>query len=432
MNEAYIRLTHRTLNAAKRRKSSGAKLNSSLKNRKSSSVNCAAYERYTYKTKRPDLSVKTAEEIRAVLSAYISSPILVTNVTNIKGDVIVNYRILDDNIDRELAQNEIIAGLDYIEAITDDTALDSNCNMNCDVKSVTEAVNKYKELLNQCYIAVYEHGLDANDPQIVEYQKQMNELVDEYGYIYNTLDAYIKALNKKYGNTIDFTAENLDSGLFNKKEKPSLEILQIYKQLKNSIDNLVKAGTPKDNATLKSWQEKAADMEKKYDAKSLKLALASARDVTNNEDLDIADHAAEVITEYKLINRNFKKPVAVSFSVAESTQEYNGFIVALDNTRNYVLETINGIIPEGADPIQEVLNDYREYTGTTKFDECSEEDFQTKAQAIRELADAEKTVRETNEQIANAEAFKEEYGEYPDEWDPLKALFDSEIEGLGD
>ena len=366
MNEAYKRLTHRTLNAAKRRKSSGAKLNSSLKNGRFSSINCAAYERYTYRTTRKELTEKTAEDIRAVLSAYISSPILVTSVTNIKGDGIVNYRILDDNVDAELAQNEIIAGLDYIEAITDYTALDSSCSMNSDVKSVTEAVNKYKELLNQCYIAVYEHGLDVNDPQIVEYQNQMNELVNEYGYINNTLDAYIKALNKKYGNTIDFTAKDLDSGL------------------------------------------------------------------STNEDLDVADHAAEVVTQYKLINRNFKKPVAVSFSVAESTQEYNGFIVALDNTRNYVLETIEGIIPEGADPIEEVLNDYREYTGTTKFDECSEEDFQTKTRAIRELADAEKEVRDNNARIEHAEEFKDEYGVYPDEWDPLQALFDSEIEGLGE
>ena len=368
MNEAYKRLTHRTLNAAKRRKSSGAKLNSSLKNRKSSSVNCAAYERYTYKTKRPDLGSKTAEEIRAILSAYISMLVLITNVTNIGGDIMVNYRILDDNIDRELAQNEIIAGLDYIEAITDTTALDSSCNMNCDVKSVTEAVSKYKELLHQCYIAVYEHGLDVNDPQVVEYQNQMNELANEYGSIYNTLDAYIKALDKKYSNTIDFTAETLDS----------------------------------------------------------------AKAVVDNSDLDVADYAAESYKQYKLINRDFKKPVAVSFSVADSTGDYSGYVIALDDNRNYVLENIEGTIPAGVEPIQEVLNDYKELTGTAKFDECDEIGFNTKAQAIRELADAEKTVRETNEQIANAEAFKEEYGEYPDEWDPLTALFNSEIEGLGD
>lgn len=286
MNEAYKRLTHRTLNAAKRRKSSGAKLNSSLKGRKSSSVNCAAYERYTYKTKRPALGVKTAEEIRAVLSAYISIQVLITNVTNIGGDIMVNYRILDDNIDRELAQNEIIAGLDYIEAIEDDTD-------------------------------------------------------------YNALNGAVKA-------------------------------------------------------------------------------------VVDNSDKDVADYAAESYKQYKLINRDFKNPVAVNFSVAESTGDYSGYVIALDDNRNYVLENIEGVIPEGVEPIQEVLNDYKELTGTAKFDECDEQSFNTKAQAIRELADAEKTVRETNEQIANAEAFKEEYGEYPDEWDPLTALFNSEIEGLGD
>ena len=286
MNEAYKRLTHRTLNAAKRRKSSGAKLNSSLKGRKSSSVNCAAYERYTYKTKRPALGVKTAEEIRAVLSAYISIQVLITNVTNIGGDIMVNYRILDDNIDRELAQNEIIAGLDYIEAIEDDTD-------------------------------------------------------------YNALNGAAKA-------------------------------------------------------------------------------------VVDNNDKDVADYAAESYKQYKLINRDFKNPVAVNFSVAESTGDYSGYVIALDDNRNYVLENIEGTIPEGVEPIQEVLNDYKELTGTAKFDECDEKSFNTKAQAIRELADVEKTVRETNEQIANAEAFKEEYGEYPDEWDPLTALFNSEIEGLGD
>ena len=365
MNEAYKRLTHRTLNAAKRRKSSGAKLNSSLKNRKSSSVNCAAYERYTYKTKRPDLGGKTAEEIRAVLSAYISMLVLITNVTNIGGDIMVNYRILDDNIDRELAQNEIIAGLDYIEAITDTT--DYNA-LNSASMSVSEAKNQYKKLLHQCYIAVYEHGLDVTDPQVDEYRKHMNELVDKYGDIYNTLDAYIEALDNKYNNTIDFTAETLDS----------------------------------------------------------------AKAVVDNSDKDVADYAAESYKQYKLINRDFKNPVAVNFSVADSTGDYSGYVIALDDNRNYVLENIEGTIPEGVEPIQEVLNDYKELTGTAKFDECDEQSFNTKAQAIRELADAEKTVRETNEQIANAEAFKEEYGEYPDEWDPLTALFNSEIEGLGD
>lgn len=365
MNEAYKRLTHRTLNAAKRRKSSGAKLNSSLKNRKSSSVNCAAYERYTYKTKRPALGVKTAEEIRAILSAYISMLVLITNVTNIGGDIMINYRILDDNIDRELAQNEIIAGLDYIEAIADTT--DYNA-LNSGAMSAGRATDKYKELLHQCYIAVYEHGLDVTDPQITEYRKQMNELVDKYGYIYNKLDAYIESLDNKYNNTIDFTAETLDS----------------------------------------------------------------AKAVIDNSDNDVADFAAESYTQYKLINRDFKKPVAVSFSVADSTGDYSGYVIALDDNRNYVLENIEGIIPAGVEPIQEVLNDYKELTGTAKFDECTETAFNAKAQAIRELADAEKTVRETNEQIANAEAFKEEYGEYPDEWDPLTALFNSELEGLGD
>lgn len=365
MNEAYKRLTHRTLNAAKRRKSSGAKLNSSLKNRKSSSVNCAAYERYTYKTKRPALGVKTAEEIRAVLSAYISMLVLITNVTNIGGDIMVNYRILDDNIDRELAQNEIIAGLDYIEAISDTTDYSA---LNSAAMSVSEAKDTYKKLLHQCYIAVYEHDLDVTDPQVVEYRKHMNELVDKYGDIYNTLDAYIEALDNKYNNTIDFTAETLDS----------------------------------------------------------------ATAVVDNSDKDVADYAAESYKPYKLINRDFKNPVAVSFSVADSTGDYSGYVITLDDNRNYVLENIEGTIPEGVEPIQEVLNDYKELTGTAKFDECDEQSFNTKAQAIRELADAEKTVRETNEQIANAEAFKEEYGEYPDEWDPLTALFNSEIEGLGD
>lgn len=365
MNEAYKRLTHRTLNAAKRRKSNGAKLNSSLKGRKTSSVNCAAYERYTYKTKRPALGVKTAEEIRAILSAYISISVLITNVTNIGGDIMVNYRILDDNIDRELAQNEIIAGLDYIEAITD--TMDYS-TLNSAAMSASEAKDKYKELLHQCYIAVYEHSLDVNDPQVTEYRNQMNKLTEQFGDIANTMDAYIASLDKKYNNTIDFTKATLDS----------------------------------------------------------------AKAVVDRSTRDVADYAADSYKEYKLINRDFKQPVAVSFSVVESTNEYSGYVIALDKDRNYILENIEGVIPEGVDPVQEVLNDYSSITGTATFDECDENSFNTKARAIRELADAEKTVRETNERIAHAEEFKEENGVYPDEWDPLTALFNSEIEGLGD
>ena len=195
-------------------------------------------------------------------------------------------------------------------------------SVNSSKMTADQAKQKYKELLTQCYIAVYDHKLDVNDPQVVEYRKQMNELVDEFGYLYNTMDGYIKSLDKKYKNTVDFTAEDLDSGLFSKKEKPSEEILQMYKQLTKSIDNLIKAGTPASNSNLKNMQNKATEFEKKYDGKALKRALAASRRRLNS--------SAESGDWKETYHVNHDRTLASMVHYNDITGEYDGEVVWID------------------------------------------------------------------------------------------------------
>ena len=321
MNVAQKRLARKVLSINSSRKDKKQDLNSSL------------YDKRVFNEMREGLVDYPADKLKSALSGYITDPIFITSVTNDNGNITVNYRLLDENLNEELMNAEIGYGLDYIENIHLYANRQSNCSgrkihrlksVNSSKLTADQAKNKYKELLTQCYIAVYEHKLDANDPQVVEYRKQMNKLVDEFGYIYNTMDGYIKSLDKKYKNSIDFTSEDLSSGLFSKKEKPSLEILQIYKQLKTSIDNLIKAGTPADNATLKKWQDKAKEMEKQYDGKALKMALTASRRKINCSTADIAQTATEVynVLDDALYNLIHKYPLSYNDILIDQIKDY--------------------------------------------------------------------------------------------------------------
>lgn len=281
MNEAQKRLAKRVLSMNSSRKDKTQGLNSSL------------YDKRTFNEMRESLANYPADKLKTALSGYITDPIFITNVTNDNGNITVNYRFLDENLNEEFINAEIGYGLDYIENIhLFSSRQNTDCgrkpmihrlrSVNSNKMTADQAKQKYKELLTQCYISVYDHKLDVNDPQVVEYRKQMNDIKSEFGDVANTMDGYIKSLDKKYKNTVDFTAEELDSGLFSKKEKPSEEILKMYKQLKKSIDNLIKAGTPASNSNLKNMQNKASEFEKKYDSKALKMALAASRRVGRN------------------------------------------------------------------------------------------------------------------------------------------------------
>lgn len=545
MNEAQKRLAKRVLsmNSSRRDKKQG--LNSSL------------YDKRTFNEMRESLANYPADKLKTALSGYITDPIFITNVTNDNGNITVNYRFLDENLNEEFINAEIGYGLDYIENIhlfssrqdisSGRTPMVHRLkSVNSSKMTVDQAKQKYMELLTQCYISVYDHKLDVNDPQVVEYRKQMNELVDEFGYLYNTMDGYIKSLDKKYKNTIDFTAEDLDSGLFSKKEKPSEEILKMYKQLKKSIDNLIKAGTPASNSNLKNMQNKATEFEKKYDGKALKMALAASRrglnssaesgdwketyhvnhdrtlasmvhynDVTGEYDgevvwidengkpqqkaykgkynprlafapfvsywitqdtkqtaveesdasayieacsnikdavknkwtsenssrravmnssrqrntdednYDIADHAAETYRKYTLKNRNVRQPMAVKFIITEGTGNYNGEILTLDKNRNLVRETISGSIPAGADDIDEVINDYADVIGDATLYECSDAEYDAQRKLIKETAEDEKAIRESNIQLERERKFFDEYGIKPNDWNPFDELMRS-------
>lgn len=545
MNDAQKRLAKRVLSMNSSRRDKKQDLNSSL------------YDKRTFNEVRDGLADYPADKLKNALSGYITDPIFITNVTNDNGNITVNYRFLDENLNEEFVNAEIGYGLDYIENIhlfssrqdisSGRTPMVHRLkSVNSSKMTVDQAKQKYKELLTQCYISVYDHKLDVNDPQIVEYRKQMNELVDEFGYLYNTMDGYIKSLDKKYKNTIDFTAEDLDSGLFSKKEKPSEEILKMYKQLKKSIDNLIKAGTPASNSNLKNMQNKATEFEKKYDSKALKMALAASRrglnssaesgdwketyhvnhdrtlasmvhynDITGEYDgevvwidengkpqqktykgkynprlafapfvsywitqdtkqttveesnasayieacsnikeavknkwtsenssrravmnssrqrntdednYDIADHAAETYRKYTLKNRNVRQPMAVKFIITEGTSNYNGEILTLDKNRNLVRETISGSIPAGADDIDEVINDYTDVIGDAALYECSDAEYDAQRKLIKETAEDEKAIRDSNIQLERERKFFDEYGVKPNEWNPVDELMRS-------
>ena len=644
MNDAQKRLAKRVLSMNSSRKDKKQDLNSSL------------YDKRTFNEVREGLADYPADKLKNALSGYITDPIFITNVTNDNGNITVNYRFLDENLNEEFVNAEIGYGLDYIENIhlfsSRQDISSGRTPMVHRLKSVNsskmtadQAKQKYKELLTQCYIAVYDHKLDVNDPQVVEYRRQMNDIKTEFGDIANTMDGYIKSLDKKYKNTVDFTAEDLDSGLFSKKEKPSEEILKMYRQLKKSIDNLIKAGTPASNSNLKNMQNKATEFEKKYDGKALKMALAASRrglnssvestwdteyfknyhntlaalldyDTTSNtyegeliwidkdgepqskklagkynpkfplgyklmeitgdysitdcsseeyitactairnsirnkknsenssrrglnssaesgdwketyhvnhdrtlasmvhynditgeydgevvwidengkpqqkaykgkynprlafapfvsywitqdtkqttveesdastyieacsnikdavknkwtsenssrqrntdeDNYDIADHAAETYRKYTLKNRNGRQPMAVKFIITEGTSNYNGEILTLDKNRNLVRETISGSIPAGADDIDEVINDYADVIGDTALYECSDAEYDAQRKLIKETAEDEKAIRDSNIQLERERKFFDEYGVKPNEWNPVDELMRS-------
>ena len=333
MNDAQKRLAKRVLSMNSSRKDKKQDLNSSL------------YDKRTFNELREGLADYPADKLKLALSGYITDPIYITNVTNDNGDITVNYRFLDENLNEEFVNAEIGYGLDYIENIH---LFSSRQNTNYGrkpmihrLKSVNsskmtadQAKQKYKELLTQCYISVYDHKLDVNDPQVVEYRKQMNDIKTEFGDIANTMDGYIKSLDKKYKNTIDFTAEDLDSGLFSKKEKPSEEILKMYKQLKKSIDNLIKAGTPASNSNLKNMQNKATEFEKKYDGKALKLALATSR-----RRLTSSAESGEWKETYHV---NHDRTLASMVHYNDITGEYDGEVVWIDENGKPQQKTYKG------------------------------------------------------------------------------------------
>ena len=333
MNDAQKRLAKRVLSMNSSRKDKKQDLNSSL------------YDKRTFNELREGLADYPADKLKLALSGYITDPIYITNVTNDNGDITVNYRFLDENLNEEFVNAEIGYGLDYIENIH---LFSSRQNTNYGrkpmihrLKSVNsskmtadQAKQKYKELLTQCYISVYDHKLDVNDPQVVEYRKQMNDIKTEFGDIANTMDGYIKSLDKKYKNTIDFTAEDLDSGLFSKKEKPSEEILKMYKQLKKSIDNLIKAGTPASNSNLKNMQNKATEFEKKYDGKALKMALAASRRKLNS--------SAESGEWKETYHVNHDRTLASMVHYNDVTGEYDGEVVWIDENGKPQQKTYKG------------------------------------------------------------------------------------------
>ena len=333
MNDAQKRLAKRVLSMNSSRKDKKQDLNSSL------------YDKRTFNELREGLADYPADKLKLALSGYITDPIYITNVTNDNGNITVNYRFLDENLNEEFVNAEIGYGLDYIENIH---LFSSRQNTNYGrkpmihrLKSVNsskmtadQAKQKYKELLTQCYISVYDHKLDVNDPQVVEYRKQMNDIKTEFGDIANTMDGYIKSLDKKYKNTIDFTAEDLDSGLFSKKEKPSEEILKMYKQLKKSIDNLIKAGTPASNSNLKNMQNKATEFEKKYDGKALKMALAASRRRLNS--------SAESGEWKETYHVNHDRTLASMVHYNDVTGEYDGEVVWIDENGKPQQKTYKG------------------------------------------------------------------------------------------
>ena len=333
MNAAQKRLAKKVLSMNSARRDKKQDLNSSL------------YDKRTFNELREGLADYPADKLKLALSGYITDPIYITGVTNDNGNITVNYRFLDENLNEEFVNAEIGYGLDYIENIhlfSNRQDISSGRkpmvhrlkSVNSSKMTADQAKQKYKELLTQCYISVYDHKLDVNDPQVVEYRKQMNDIKAEFGDVANTMDGYIKSLDKKYKNSIDFTSEDLDSGLFSKKEKPSEEILKMYKQLKKSIDNLIKAGTPASNSNLKNMQNKATEFEKKYDSKALKMALAASRRRLNS--------SAESGEWKETYHVNPDRTLASMVHYNDVTGEYDGEVVWIDENGKPQQKTYKG------------------------------------------------------------------------------------------
>lgn len=546
MNDAQRRMAKKVLSMNSSRTDKKQDLNSSL------------YDKRTFNEQREGLADYPADKLKLALSGYITDPIYITGVTNDNGNITVNYRFLDENLNEEFVNAEIGYGLDYIENIhlfsSRQDISSGRTPMVHRLKSVNsskmtadQAKQKYKELLTQCYISVYDHKLDVNDPQVVEYRKQMNNIKSEFGDVANTMDGYIKSLDKKYKNSIDFTSEDLDSGLFSKKEKPSEEILKMYKQLKKSIDSLIKSGTPASNSNLKNMQNKASEFEKKYDAKALKMALVASRrglnssaesgnwketyhvnpdrtlasmvhynDVTGEydgevvwidengkpqqktykgnynprlafapfvsywitqdtkqtaveesdasayieacsnikdavknkwtsenssrravvnssrqknritDDWDEADWADETYRDYHLISVDDTIPVAISYSVADSTGNYHCLITTVDQDGNYVNKMFEGNVPDEANDIDELIADYPEYLDGIVLNAVDERTYFKQARRVKEIAKANKEQRDRKKEEAFRQKYYEENGIYPEEFNPL-SLFDLPI-----
>jgi len=333
MNDAQRRMAKKVLSMNSSRSDKKQDLNSSL------------YDKRTFNEQREGLADYPADKLKLALSGYITDPIYITGVTNDNGNITVNYRFLDENLNEEFVNAEIGYGLDYIENIhlfsSRQDISSGRTPMVHRLKSVNsskmtadQAKQRYKELLTQCYISVYDHKLDVNDPQVVEYRKQMNDIKAEFGDVANTMDGYIKSLDKKYKNSIDFTSEDLDSGLFSKKEKPSEEILKMYKQLKKSIDSLIKSGTPASNSNLKNMQNKASEFEKKYDAKALKMALAASR-----RGLNSSTESGDWKETYHV---NHDRTLASMVHYNDATGEYDGEVVWIDENGKPQQKTYKG------------------------------------------------------------------------------------------
>lgn len=422
MNDAQRRLAMKALSINSSRKNNSQDLNSSL------------YDKRTYNEMREGLVDYSADKLKSALSAYITDPIYITNVVNDKGNITINYRLLDENLNEELVEFELSDGLDYIENIHLYASRQGDCSgrrpmihrqkpLNCSTMTADDAKKKYKELLTQCYIAVYDHKLDVNDAQVVEYRKQMKKLTDEFGDISATMDNYIANLDKKYKNKVNFVELSLDSGLFSKKQKPSDEILKMYKQLKKSIDSLIKSGTPASNSNLKNMQAKAAEFEKQYDAKSLKMALAASRRRINS-----SRTVAYVDEEY--IDVNLVSPdgtILVSGSV-DSNYDFCYRVTYIDDTnklteqkycdkvsQNAYRQALSYRNEDDTALLNEISNILLNTLGTDDFIECDDEiEMRNYYKALRAEADNLKQQAYAEQDARHAREWEAEYG-YPRE-----------------
>lgn len=374
MNDAQRRMAKKALSINSSRKNNSQDLNSSL------------YDKRTYNEMREGLVDYSADKLKSALSAYITDPIYITSVVNDNGNITINYRLLDENLNEEIVEFELSDGLDYIENIHLYASRHGDCSgrrnmihrqkpLNCSSMTADDAKKKYKELLTQCYIAVYDHKLDVNDAQVVEYRKQMKKLTDEFGDISATMDNYIASLDKKYKNKVNFVELSLDSGLFSKKQKPSEEILKVYKQLKKSIDNLIKSGTPASNSNLKNMQAKAAEFEKQYDAKSLKMALAASRRGLN---------CGMDIKEYTLhfVNHDNTLAALVDFDDTEGT--YQGEVVWIDENGKPQKEKLVGNWNPSRALAPIISYKIKNLTGQFIADPSTSDDYVEACQTIRQ------------------------------------------------
>ena len=90
MNDAQKRLAKRVLSMNSSRKDKKQDLNSSL------------YDKRTFNELREGLADYPADKLKLALSGYITDPIYITNVTNDNGNITVNYRFLDENLNDQM------------------------------------------------------------------------------------------------------------------------------------------------------------------------------------------------------------------------------------------------------------------------------------------------------------------------------------------